>query len=497
MTTPLKLCSANLARIGEAVAVPAFERSAVRPGIVHLGVGGFHRSHQAVYTGRTLCLDSSWGICGVGLTRGDKKMEQTLTQQDHLYTLVTKKAKETSVEVIGSICDYIFAGEGKNTEKVLARLEDEQTRIASLTVTEKAYMLNDTTGDLDDTHPLIQHDLQSPNAPKTPVGFIVEGLRRRMANGHKPFTVLSCDNLPLNGHLTKKIVLQFANRVGGDVGLDQWIDENGAFPNTMVDRITPATTPEDITLVQRDFAIDDAWPVCAEDYTQWVIEDKFTQGRPRWEDAGALIVEDVAPYEHMKLRLLNGSHSALAYLSYLEGHRKVHNAMEDDDVYAFVSEYMEVVKATVPPPSGVSLDAYTHVLRERFSNPNVSDQISRLAEDGSKKMVSFVKDALNELIYEHPDANVDVVAAAVAGWIRYSFAEDLEGKPIEIKDPQAGTLREYAEISKRKGSGPFIGRFIGNQFAASGRFRKRVDHYLDQLEKQGARAVMQSATTGL
>eukprot|EP00468_Gymnochlora_sp_CCMP2014_P007468 CAMPEP_0167761898 /NCGR_PEP_ID=MMETSP0110_2-20121227/12439_1 /TAXON_ID=629695 /ORGANISM="Gymnochlora sp., Strain CCMP2014" /LENGTH=484 /DNA_ID=CAMNT_0007648655 /DNA_START=230 /DNA_END=1684 /DNA_ORIENTATION=- len=480
------------------VRVPDFRRTDITSGIVHMGVGGFHRSHQAVYTASLLSHDPQWGICGIGLIPGDRKMQKTLHDQDYLYSLVTKNSKSTRVEIIGSIVNYKFAGSerpdsGKGggweeAEGVIEQLASTNTKIVSLTITEKAYAINDESGDLDLTHPLILHDLKNPSYPKSPVGYVVAGLQRRRQRGLAPFTVLSCDNLPMNGELTKRAVVQYASSL--DQKLGSWIEEHTAFPSTMVDKITPATTNDDIDMLRKQYSLDDAWPVCAEDYTQWVIEDNFTLGRPRWENAGALIVDDVKPYELMKLRLLNGSHSALAYLSYLAGHRSVHEAMQDDNVYVFIQKYMEAITPTVPSVPGVELDTYKKNLIERFSNPNISDQVTRLAEDGSKKMVGFIRDPIRDLIAGGQDTKI--VAAAVAGWIRYCVAVDFEGKAIEIVDPLANELVVTAkEACENDDSGRFLGKFLGADLVDSS-FKVEVDYYLTRLRTSGAAAVLKS-----
>eukprot|EP00954_Amorphochlora_amoebiformis_P030756 1395169-Amorphochlora_amoeboformis.AAC.1 len=479
----VKLSTKNLSKLKASVGKPKFDRSTVKTGIVHLGVGGFHRSHQAMYTHKVLEEDPNWGICGVGLVPGDKKMQDALSAQDNLYTLMSKTSKATTVEVIGSIVDYLYAGNGGDaTAAVINRLASPDTRIASLTVTEKAYTVDDSTGDLDVKNTMIQHDLANPNVPITPVGYIVAGLKKRMDSGMAPYTVLSCDNLPMNGRLMERVVGQYAEIV--DPQLANWIKEYTAFPSTMVDRITPSTTDADIEYLSKAYEIEDAWPVCAEDYTQWVIEDKFPLGRPEWEKTGALMVADVEPYELMKLRLLNGSHSALAYLSYLAGHRSVHQAMEDDLVYSFIERYMNAVTPTVPDVPGVDLVAYKDTLRERFSNPNVSDQITRLAEDGSKKMVGFIRGSISELLASGDDTTP--VAAAVAGWIRFCRGYDEKGEEIEINDPQALALKETANKTKTQGSSDFLKRFLSEEIGSNARFVSQVDGFLQTLDNHGA-----------
>ena len=307
--------------------VPAYDRDLVTPGVVHIGVGGFHRAHQAMYHDRMMNegAGADWGICGVGVLAADRKMQQALDAQDGLYTLVLKHSDGTyEPRVIGSVVEYLFAP--GNPEAVIEKMAAGPTRIVSLTVTEGGYNVNDITGEFDATNPDVVADLAGGAVPRTTFGLVTEALRRRRQRGLAPFTVVSCDNLPGNGQLSKRVFTAFARLRDPELG--DWIEGAVRFPNSMVDRITPVTTDADRAEVTDRFGIDDRWPVVCEPYVQWVLEDDFAAARPPYEDAGVQIVAEVAPYELMKLRLLNGSHQAMCYFAYLAGYRLVHEAAQ-------------------------------------------------------------------------------------------------------------------------------------------------------------------------
>ena len=303
-TTGIPLCQETLSSISSAVQLPTYDRAALIVGIVHFGVGGFHRAHQAMYTDRLMNQGEAhdWGICGVGVTPADIAMKQALDVQDGLYTLVIKHADGTlEPRVIGSIVRYLYAPD--DPEAVLEMMANEQTRIVSMTITEGGYNVNQVTGEFDTLNPLVQRDLEGKAAPVTVFGLVVEALRRRRLAGVAPFTVMSCDNLPGNGDLTKAMFAAFAELIEPELG--NWVRRSVAFPNSMVDRITPVTSDEDRALLLESFGVLDQWPVVCEAFTQWVLQDEFPTGRPAWEDAGVQVVADVEPYELMKLRLLN------------------------------------------------------------------------------------------------------------------------------------------------------------------------------------------------
>ncbi|RDB46842.1 mannitol dehydrogenase family protein, partial [Tsukamurella tyrosinosolvens] len=362
MTAPIDLSPAALPAIAGA-SVPAYDRAAVRPGIVHFGVGGFHRAHQAVYVERLLSAGpdaAGWGICGVGLRPADAAMRDALVPQGGLYTLTLKHpdgAVETSV--VGAIVDYLYAPD--DPEAVIDRLAAPETRIVSLTITEGGYNFSATTGDFDAADPGVRHDLEPGAAPHTVFGYVIEALRRRRDRGVPAFTVMSCDNIEGNGHVAQRTFTAFARL--SDPALADWIAEHVRFPNSMVDRITPATPSGLRAEVSARTGIDDRWPVVAEPYTQWVLEDAFGAGRPRFEDAGVQVVDDVAPYELMKLRLLNAGHQALGHFARLLGYEYVHDAAADPDVRELLRRYMqEEARPTLRPVPGIDLDDYIDTL---------------------------------------------------------------------------------------------------------------------------------------
>jgi len=382
---------------------------------------------------------SDWGICAVGLMPQDKENIIHLNQQDTLYTVLERSADKDKARIIGSITEGLHAPTAP--KKVLDKLSLESIKILSLTITEKGYCY-DSNQNLDQESPLIQHDVQNLESPKTAIGYIVSGLKQRKENGQIPFTVVSCDNLPGNGHLTQKLVLQFATLI--DSELKTWIANHVTFPNSMVDRITPVTTPDIIETLSNHFDINDAWPVICEDYIQWILEDTFCNSHPPFEDAGVQIVKNVDCYEKMKVRLLNGSHSALSYISFLMGYTEVDIAMKDPLINSFVRTYMaNDITPTLPPVHGIDLDSYKETLINRFSNPAISDQVQRLAEDGSQKIPNAILPCLHHQFKNN--GSVRYIILALAGWFKYLTAIDEQGNHIEIKDPLALKLTKAAK----------------------------------------------------
>ena len=336
----IKLDSSLLLNPPAGVTVPKYDRSKVKAGIVHLGVGGFHRSHQALYMDELISEfgQTEWGICGVGIMPGDKEMNRALTSQDFLYTLVEREGTRDTAKIIGSLKTHIFGVE--NPEAVFEAIASAETKIVSLTATEGGYCFNQATGEFDTKHPGIINDLENPMEPKTIFGYIAQGLSRRMNNGAGPVTILSCDNMQGNGKIAKKMVLAFCQL--SNPTLASWIEKNVTFPNTMVDRITPVTTESERELV-RSFGIDDQFPVVSESFRQWVIEDNFAAGRPPLEKVGVQFSADVAPYEKMKIRLLNATHSAMGYLGYLCGHKFIHEIGQDKDFIPYLAERPQTI----------------------------------------------------------------------------------------------------------------------------------------------------------
>ena len=417
-----RLNTTTLPSLPPAVQTPAYSRTALAPAIVHLGVGGFHRAHEAVYCDDLLTQGTGdWGIVGVGLRPEDQAMRDALAPQDSLYTLVTRDAGGDTARVIGSLMRYLFAPD--QGAEVRAALAAPTTKIVSLTITEGGY--EDPTG------PAWIH--------------LAEALETRRASGTAPFTVLSCDNLQHNGEAARRALVAAAS--ARDPELAAWVDANVAFPSAMVDRITPQTTDSDRALVRTEFGIDDAWPVVCEPFRQWIVEDTFPQGRPAWENAGAQFVSDVHPYESMKLGLLNGSHFAMAYLGFLAGYETVPAVMADPDFRQFISRLMDdEVTPLLPPVPGIDLTDYKTTLLHRFDNPAIKDQITRLCQDGAPKFPKYLRPALEAALATNRPRRL--LTLALAGWLRYLTGEDEHGCDYTIQDPRAEELRPLARAGR-------------------------------------------------
>jgi mannitol 2-dehydrogenase len=436
---PIPLNRANLASLQAPVHVPRYDPASVTPGIVHLGLGGFHRAHMARYTHDLIERDQtalSWGIAGAGLLPADRRMHDALAPQDGLYTLVERGAAGETVTVIGCIPQVIFAGE--TAAALLEAIDQPAIRIVSLTVTENGYCLNRATKRLDTTHPLIQQDLATPGDPRSAIGIIVEAYRRRMAAGKPAFTAMTCDNIQHNGHVLQDAVLTLAAL--RDPALAAWIKAQARFPNTMVDRITPVTTPEDTAALTERYGVADRWPVFSETFTQWVIEDDFVQGRPAWETVGAQFVADVAPYEFMKLRLLNASHLAVAGLGRLAGYVTIDEAMRNPTMGRYMAALMDrETQPTLAPVPGIDLDDYKRTLVERFANPTIKDTVERVNTDAPLNvLVDPIRDRLAM------GGSIDLLALALAAWLRRMRGEDEQNQPIDVRHPLAAMLRAKA-----------------------------------------------------
>ena len=418
--------------VPEWVSQPTYDRSQVTASIVHFGVGGFHRSHEAVYLDTLMNggqgLD--WGICGVGVLPHDRRVIDTLAAQRGLYTLLVKPPDgKWSARVIGSIVEVVFAP--ADGGYVVDRLADERTRIVSMTITEGGYLVNQETGDFDADDPAIRADLEPDAVPHTVFGYIVAALARRRDAGLAPFTVMSCDNLPDNGDVAKRMICAFARLKDPD--LADWMQATVAFPNSMVDRITPVTTEQDIERLTDQFGVTDLWPVVCEPFSQWVLEDHFTQGRPPFEDAGVQLVADVVPYELMKLRLLNASHQAMCYLGYLAGYRYAHEVCQDPLFVRMLATFMEQeASPTLQPVPGVDLGQYRRQLLERFANPEIRDPLTRLCAESSDRIPKWLVPVIRHNL-QHGGA-IDVSALIVASWARYAEGVDETGNPIEVVD---------------------------------------------------------------
>lgn len=437
----LKLNNQNLPEISGHITAPLYNRSKVKAGIVHVGVGGFHRAHEAFYTDELLQQGiTDWGICGVALLSFDQKIYNVLKDQDGLYTLVVKELNgDMNVQVIGSIIEYLFAPE--NPLAVIEKMANPDTKIITLTITEGGYNFNEATGEFQIENPLVQHDLKNPNAPKTIFGYLTQALKLRKERGLKGCTIQSCDNIQGNGHVTKKMLLSYVKVA--EPGLLVWIQNNVSFPNSMVDRITPVTTQNDIEILDTEFGLEDQWPVVCEPFKQWVIEDDFIEGRPNWEDVGVQFVDNVAPYEIMKLSLLNAGHSVLGILGALVGYETIDEVVNDTEIKIFLTNFMnKEVTPILGGLEGIDLNAYKKSLVERFGNMNIKDQVSRICSESSAKLPKFLlPTAKNQLEIEGP---INHVAFVVAAWAIYSEGMDENENEIDVKDAMKNKLQEQA-----------------------------------------------------
>ncbi len=488
-----KLSTVALSKLSPKIRIPQYDRTNLRQHIVHLGVGGFHRAHQAVYLDDLLALPDTerWAECGVGVLPADARMRDALASQDHLYTLVERSADTATARVIGSMTGFILAPEAR--EAALEKLAAADTRIVSLTITEGGYFIDEATGAFLENHPDIQRDLLNPIAPITSIGLIAEALDRRRLRNLPPFTVMSCDNLQHNGHVIRKVLLGFTAL--SNPTLRQWIAHHVAFPNCMVDRITPATTPADIAFVSENFGIDDAWPVVTEPFLQWVVEDTFSAGRPAWERVGVQFTPDVAPYEIMKMRLLNGSHLAMAYLGALHGYTRVHEIMQDPVFARFITAFMDQVTPVVPVIPDTSIPNYKRTLIERFANPTINDQVTRICSEGSAKIPKWLLPSITELL--DAGAPMDLLALVVASWIFYfTRFTDERGQPLDIIDARAPELTRLASQSVTDPS-PFLAleSIFGAALPANLHFVQTVTDALDQLSTTGVIATLQHYLT--
>ncbi|MDR1825880.1 MAG: mannitol dehydrogenase family protein [Bifidobacteriaceae bacterium] len=478
-----QLSNATLAQLDPQVAVPTYDRTAVTPGIVHFGVGGFHRAHQAYYLDQLMnqgkALD--WGIIGAGLLPGDAAMRDALLKQDGLYTLVAKAPSGTwEPRVIGSIIGYLYGPD--DPAALVFQIMDPAIRIVSLTVTEGGYNFDQVTGDFIATNPAVQAEVAG-GAPTTWFGYLYAALAARRAVGAPPFTVMSCDNIQDNGAVARKALVAYAALRDPDMAA--WIASEVHFPSSMVDRITPRTTPDDVTTVRERYGIEDAWPVVTEDFIQWCLTDDFPLGRPPYQDAGVQVVADVEPYELMKLRLLNASHQGLAYFAWLAGYRLVHDAARDPLIAQFLLRYMnEEATPTLRPVPGIDLPAYKLQLIERFSNAEVKDTVARLAAESSDRIPKWLIPVVRERLDQ--GGAVPLSAAIVASWARYAEGTDEQGQPIDIVDNAEAQVRAAAR-GQSLDPLAFLRQesFFGNLVERPGFVQPYLDA-LDSLHTKGA-----------
>ncbi|MBE0578710.1 mannitol dehydrogenase family protein [Devosia sp.] len=484
MTT--KLSAQALPAISTA-SIPAYDRSDLTPGIVHFGVGNFHRAHQAVYLDDLFATgaDHDWALVGAGVRTTDEAMRQKLMAQDWLTTVVEQEADASSARITGAMIDYIRPGD---SAAVIARLADPAIRIVSLTITEGGYYIDPASQKFDPNHPDIAFDAANMADPKTAFGLILAGLMRRRAAGIVPFTVMSCDNIPGNGHVTENAVVGLAHLV--DPALAEWVSHNVAFPNGMVDRITPATSPREVALLAEDFGIEDNWPVFCESFRQWVLEDNFPAGRPALEKVGVQFVEDVAPYEHMKIRILNGGHATIAYPAGLMDIHFVHEAMQHPLVSAFLAKVeRDEIIPVVPPVPDTDLNDYFALCERRFANPKIGDTIRRLALDGSNRQPKFIiPSALDRVQRQQSVSGLSLVSAL---WCRYCYGETDSGAVIEPNDPSWDRLTAQAHLAKADPKAWLAMIDIYGDLASHPTFTAAFTHALTTLWDIGTKATLE------
>lgn len=460
---------------------PSYDRSEIGIGIVHFGVGGFHRAHQACYIDRLMemGLAKDWGICGVGVMPGDRKMADVMAAQNGLYTLLLENPDGThDARSIGSIVDYRFAPD--DPESVIELLAAPTTRIVSLTITEGGYNI-DNLGE--------GGIAGSVGSGVHVFGLVAAALARRRERGTGSPTIVSCDNIEGNGEVARHAFTTYAERL--HPGLGEWMTTHTKFPNSMVDRITPVTTPEVIAIVQSEFGITDDWPVAAEPFTSWVLEDDFSDGRPPLEKVDVLMVDDVTPYELMKLRLLNASHQSLCYFAYLAGYRFVHDAAGDPLFAEFLRAYMDSeATPTLKPVPGIDLPDYKRTLIERFANPGVKDTIARLCFGSSDRIPKWLLPVVRENL--RTGAPVRLSAATVASWARYAEGIDEEGQPIDVQDQLADTLVPLAQSQREHPTAFIENTAVFGDLASDHRFVEAYVWALDSLHRDGARATLET-----
>jgi mannitol 2-dehydrogenase len=466
----MKLNKSTLAQLS--IDKPTYDRDEIGIGIVHFGVGGFHRAHQAMYVDRLLesGLAKDWGICGVGVLPADRKMADVMAAQDGLYTLLTKNPDGSrDARVIGSIVDYRYAPD--DPEAVVELLAAPSTRIISLTITEGGYTIDNLGNGVN------------------VFGLVADAMARRRDRGIPSPTIVSCDNIEGNGHVARHAFTTYAERV--HPGLGDWMEANTCFPNSMVDRITPVTTPDVIAMLAKEFGVEDQWPVAAEPFTSWVLEDDFSDGRPPLENADVLLVDDVTPYELMKLRLLNASHQSLCYFAYLAGYRCVHDAASDPLFAEFLLEYMDSeATPTLKPVPGIDLPDYKRTLIERFANPGVKDTIARLCFGSSDRIPKWLLPVVRANLAS--GGPIRLSAATVASWARYAEGVDEDGEPIDVQDQLADTLVPLARSQHENPTAFSENTDVFGDLASQPRFVEAYVWALDSLHRDGARVTLET-----
>ncbi|WP_415328134.1 mannitol dehydrogenase family protein [Chryseobacterium sp. MMS23-Vi53] len=468
-----------------------FNKKNITSGIVHIGVGNFHRAHQQYYTNLLLENEDqqNWGICGICLLPSDEKIVNNLRSQNLDYTLtVCGRDGKDEVFKIGSLTELIWGVE--NPKAVIEKIANKDTKIITLTITEGGYNLDKETNEFDLNNEKIQHDLKNQENPTTVFGFIAEGLRQRKSNGSGAITILSCDNLQHNGNTAKRAFTTFIENQDKD--LAEWVKTNVTFPNSMVDRITPATTSEDIVRLNEKSRTEDKAPVYCEDFTQWVIEDNFVAGRPNWEKVGVEFTDDVTAFENMKLSLLNASHTLLSYPSFLKGYRKVDEAMTDKSIVKFIRDFMEIdITPYVPAPKNTDLNVYKQTLIERFANHSVSDQVSRLCFDGISKFPVYIMPNLAKMVNGNKD--LTRVAFLIASYRHYlKYKVDDNGHSFEVAEPWI--TEEDKQLISNINSIKFLelSALKSIDLKSNEKFTNLYSKFTEEIKNQGAGKVLET-----
>ncbi|MET0532390.1 MAG: mannitol dehydrogenase family protein [Microvirga sp.] len=487
------LSLATLPSLPQTVARPRYAREALRAGILHIGVGNFHRAHQAIYLDDLFNAgkDNDWAIIGAGVRQGDAAMRRALEPQDWLTTVVELEPGANHARVLGSMVGFVPVNE--DGRAIADTLDDPAIRIVSLTVTEGGYCIDPATGSFNSDHPEIRYDASHMDAPRGVFGVLLAALKRRRDQGLAPFTIMSCDNIPHNGRVAMDAVAGLADLV--DPALAAYVRESVAFPNSMVDRITPATTDRERSILEERFGVQDNWPVFCEPFRQWVLEDHFPTGRPALEDVGVTFTSQVAVFELMKLRILNGGHATIAYPAGLLGIHFVHDAMADPLVRGFLDKLeTEEIIPHVPPVPGVDLTDYYHLIASRFANPDVGDTIPRLAQDGSNRQPKFILPSTRDRL--KAGADVTGLALESALWCRYCAGTTDAGDMFELNDPNAGRLRPAALAAKNDPVAFLNLRDIFGDLAEVPQFHSRFGTALDSLWREGTRATLRRYLSG-
>jgi mannitol 2-dehydrogenase len=483
----IALCNSALPHLDASIVRPSYDRSHLVPGLVHIGAGAFNRSHLAVYLDDLLtCEDEPrWGEVAVGLLSADREIHEGLTAQENLYSLMMMDTGKEHLRVVGSLIGHLYAP--TDPEAVLTRMTSAECTIISLTVTEGGYFIEDAWGRFLEEHTDVQHDLKNAAAPRTWLGYVAEAAVRRMQMGRGPFTVLSCDNLQGNGDIARKALLTFA--AARSEVLQRWIEENVAFPCSMVDRITPRTTDENRARVAERFGVKDAVPVVCEPFRQWVLEDNFAAARPGFERVGAQMTADVAPYEKMKMRLLNGGHSTLGYFADLLGIDFIRDAAADPLLRRLLKAYTDEVKRTVPKLPGIDLEEYGDTVMRRFSNTAIRDQVARICSEGCAKVAKFLAPPLADLLRNGDSPRV--LTLVIAGWLHYQRGINEQGQAMTMADLQAALLKPFIESGcANAGLALNVPALFGNLAADFPVWAATVQCDLDLLRARGVRTTI-------